>query len=515
MATEWAHGYVTDVQYTAGFYRETAPLWLKFLTVFVNQRQSYKENFAFCELGCGQGMNLNLIAAVNPSDSFYGVDFNPSHIANARKVAEEAGLTNVKFYEEDFLEIAGHPPDRWPPFDYIVLHGVYTWVNRDVQKAIMKFIASRLKPEGIVYISYNALPGWAAAGPTRKIIYEFAKRTPGRSDERFRAAIDFIGRLKQAGALFFNVYPSEVARIDKLKNQDMNYLPHEYLTDDWYLHYHIDVANDLLSAKCDYIGSATFTDNIHSTLSEPSRQILASITDTGLRETVRDLMVNQFFRRDVFVKGRNLMLPQEHLQAIQKLKFCLIVPKEEVKLEFNVGYGKVTGKEEVYRPVIEALATSPMTIGELNGLPELKERPVASILEICLLLMHSTQAHLISEGGKGRAQETARRFNQTILRRAVMGGASAGIIASPVIGNGVNLDLVQMIVAQVFIQQPTIQFNTLVNEVWKVMESQGRKFIKEGKVLETVEENQKELSDKMRDFVDRRVPLLKMLKVIS
>ena len=78
-----------------------------------------------------------------------------------------------------------------------------------------------------------------------------------------------------------------------------------------------------------------------------------------------------------------------------------------------------------------------------------------------------------------------------------------------------NLDIVQMIAAQVFIQQPTVQFNTLVNEVWRIMESQERKFIKEGKVLETAEENQKELSDKLRDFVDRRVPLLKMLKVIS
>ena len=115
----------------------------------------------------------------------------------------------------------------------------------------------------------------------------------------------------------------------------------------------------------------------------------------------------------------------------------------------------------------------------------------------------------------GFYQETVRRFNQIILRRAVMGGSSAGTLASPVIGSGVNLDIVQMIAAQVFIQQPTVQFNTLVNEVWKVMESQGRKFIKEGKVLETAEENQKGLSDKLRDFVDRRVPLLKMLKVIS
>jgi len=515
MTTEWSHGYVTDVQYTAGFYRETTPLWFKFLTVYVNQRQSYKENFNFCELGCGQGMNLNLIAAVNPSDTFYGVDFNPSHIANARKVTEEAGLTNVKFYEEDFVEIASHPPDRWPQFDYILLHGVYTWVNRDVQKALMKFIASRLKPEGIVYISYNALPGWAAAGPTRKILYEFAKRIPGRSDEKFRAAIDFLERLKKAGTLFFNVYPSEGARIDKLKNQDMNYLPHEYLHDHWYLHYHMDVAHDLSSAKCDYMGSATLADNIYPTLSEASRQILSSITDIGFRETVRDIMVNQAFRRDVFVKGRNLMLPQERLQAIQKLKLCLIVPKEEVKLEFNVGAGNVTAKEEIYRPVIEALAASPLTIAELNGLPELKQSPIGSVLEVCLLLIHSSQAHLVSDGGKGKAQEPARRFNQVVLRRAVMGGSSTGILASPVIGSGVNLNLVQMIAAHVFMQQPTIQFNTLVDGVWKIMESQGRKFIKEGKTLETVEENLKELSDKLRDFVDKRLPLLKMLKVIS
>jgi hypothetical protein len=388
-------------------------------------------------------------------------------------------------------------------------------VNRDVQKSLMKFIASRLKPEGIVYISYNALPGWVAAGPTRKIIYEFAKRTSGRSDERFRAAIDFIDRLKQAGALFFSVNSSEVGRIDRLKKQDMNYLPHEYLHDDWYLHYHIDVANDLSAAKCEYIGSATLTDNIYSTLSEPSRQILTSITDTGLRETVRDLMVNQSFRRDVFVKGRNLMLPQEHLQAIQKLKICLIVPEDEVKLEFNVGYGKVSGREEVYRPIIDALAASPMTVGELHGLPELKKRPIASVVEICLLLMHSAQAHLISDGLKSKAQETVRRFNQAILKHTVMGGSTTGILASPVIGSGVNLNLVQMMAAHVFMQQPTIQFNTLVDGVWKIMESQGRKFIKEGKTLETVEENLKELSDKLRDFVDKRLPLLKMLKVIS
>ena len=131
------------------------------------------------------------------------------------------------------------------------------------------------------------------------------------------------------------------------------------------------------------------------------------------------------------------------------------------------------------------------------------------------MLMHSGQAHLMSDGGKGKAQETARRFNQVVLRRAVMGGSSAGILASPVIGSGVNLNLVQMIAAHVFIQQPTIQFNALVDEVWRIMESQGRKFIKEGKTLETVEENLKELSDKLRDFVDKRLPLLKMLKVIS
>lgn len=515
MATEWSHGYVTDVQYTAGFYRETTPLWLKFLTLFVNQRQSHRENFAYCELGCGQGMNLNLIAAVNPSDSFYGVDFNPSHIANARKVAEEAGLTNVKFFEDDFVEMANHPPDRWPQFDYIVLHGIYTWVDREVQKAIVKFIGSRLKPEGIVYISYNALPGWAIAGPTRKIIYEFSKRSEGRSDERIKAAMAFIDRLKQAGTLYFNVYPSEVARIDRMKNQDIHYLPGEYLTDHWHPSYHIDVAHDLSSAKCDYIGSATLADNIHPTLSEASRQILASITDSGFRETVRDMMVNQYFRRDIFVKGRNLMLPQERLQAILKLKLCLIIPKEEVKLEFNVGPGKITGKEEVYRPVLNALAESPLTIGELNGLPELKGKPVASVLEIFLLLIHSGQAHLVADGGKGRSHETARRFNQAVLNRAIMGGANNAILASPVIGSGVVLNLVQMIVAQNYIQQPTIQFDALVNEVWNIFQAQGRKFIKEGKTLETPEENLKELNDQLRNFVDKRLPLLKRLKVIS
>jgi len=226
-------------------------------------------------------------------------------------------------------------------------------------------------------------------------------------------------------------------------------------------------------------------------------------------------MVNQYFRRDVFVKGRNLMLPQERLQATQNLKLCLIVPKEEVKLEFTVGPGKLAAKEKIYGPVVEALAASPLTIAELNGLPGLKQTPIGSVMEMCLLFIHSGQFHLVSDGGKGEAHEPAERFNQVVLKRAIMGGAHNAMLASPIIGSGVGLNLVQMIATHVIMQQPTIQFDTLVNEVWKSMESQGRRFVKEGRTLESVEENMKELSDRMRNFADRRLPILKMLKVIS
>src|SRR3954465_14971379 len=102
-------GYVADVPYTAGFYREMAPSHLAFAALVAG----YSPERAWhprrvLELGFGQGFGLALLAAANPDVAFEGCDFNAEHVANARALAEEAGLANVAVSQASFEELAGN-----------------------------------------------------------------------------------------------------------------------------------------------------------------------------------------------------------------------------------------------------------------------------------------------------------------------------------------------------------------------------------------------------------------------
>jgi SAM-dependent methyltransferase len=96
----WTSGYVADIGYTAGFYRETAPIHMAFVALTIGRspgRGLYPKRML--ELGFGQGFGLALLAAANPDVAFEGYDFNPEHVANAKRLIEGAGLANVMVSE--------------------------------------------------------------------------------------------------------------------------------------------------------------------------------------------------------------------------------------------------------------------------------------------------------------------------------------------------------------------------------------------------------------------------------
>ena len=107
MTANWMSGYVSDVAYTLGFYRELAPAFLNFACL-VNgvEGPPLDRPLRYCELGCGRGYGTILLAAANPESEFVGIDFNPSHIAEARALATRAGLSNIAFHELSFADAA-------------------------------------------------------------------------------------------------------------------------------------------------------------------------------------------------------------------------------------------------------------------------------------------------------------------------------------------------------------------------------------------------------------------------
>jgi methyltransferase-like protein len=107
------------------------------------------------ELGCGDGVNLLPMAATMPESEFVGIDLAVNPIAKANGMAQALGLSNIRFQQMNVMDMdAG-----FGQFDYILAHGLYSWVPAVVRDRIMSVCQSHLTPNGIAYISYNVYPG--------------------------------------------------------------------------------------------------------------------------------------------------------------------------------------------------------------------------------------------------------------------------------------------------------------------------------------------------------------------
>lgn len=124
------------------------------------------------ELGCASGGNLLPMAAALPGSRFVGVDLSRRQIEAGQALLREAGLSNCELRAADLTTLLDDPKDGPPlgEFDYILAHGVYSWVPEAVQGALLELCRRRLAPQGLAYISYNTLPGFYRRQPVRDMM---------------------------------------------------------------------------------------------------------------------------------------------------------------------------------------------------------------------------------------------------------------------------------------------------------------------------------------------------------
>ena len=108
------------------------------------------------ELGCLQGGNLLPLAQNLSESEFLGIDSSSESIGMGQKIIDAVGLKNIRLLTAEISEI----DETVGPFDYIVAHGLYSWVAPDIQEEFLEFIHSHLADQGIAYVSYNTYPGW-------------------------------------------------------------------------------------------------------------------------------------------------------------------------------------------------------------------------------------------------------------------------------------------------------------------------------------------------------------------
>ncbi len=299
--SDWTSGYIADIGYTYGYYLELNPLRVKL--AFLNAGLHYPKVGTACELGFGQGMSTNIHAAASVI-SWSATDFNPSQASFAQELAATSGA-NTQLFDKTFAEFANHTD--LPDFDYIGIHGIWSWINDENRAIIVDFIKRKLKVNGVLYISYNTQPGWAAMVPMRDLLTEYSQ-VMGRNGTgiatRINEALAFTDKLIATNPTYIRANPQITSRIAKIKEHDRNYLAHEYFNKDWLPMPFSKMAAWLEPTKLQYACSANLLDHVDViNLTHEQQVLLNEIPDDMLRQSVRDFMVNQQFRKDYWVKG--------------------------------------------------------------------------------------------------------------------------------------------------------------------------------------------------------------------
>ena len=352
----WTSGYVSEIDYTYGYYRELNPNNLRLACLSADIAPPPASPLRYLELGYGQGLSINIHAAAFAGE-FWGTDFNPTQAANARALADASGSGAI-LLDNSFAELATR--SDLPEFDIIGLHGIWSWISDDNRRTIVDIIRRKLRVGGIVYNSYNCLPGWAPAMPLRHLMMLHADLAGSDASGmlgRIEGAISFAKQVVDSGALYFRANPAVGERLKHLSGQSRNYLAHEFFNRDWEVMPFSDVARWLDDAKVSFVASANLLDHVEAVnLTAEGQKLLASIRHPILRQSVRDYFINQQFRRDVFVKGPRRLSRLDQMEALKSQAFVLTTPPDEIPMKVKGALAEATLQEAIYRPVIEVLA---------------------------------------------------------------------------------------------------------------------------------------------------------------
>jgi SAM-dependent methyltransferase len=355
---------VSDTSYPRIFHSSLAPAWLDLIATLCGYASPRRdEHFNWCDLGCGPATSATCLAACYPRAGFYGLDAMPVHIDEGKRWAKAARVRNLKLYARTF---AGGRRDL-PQFDYIVSHGVYSWIDAAARAEWRAFIDRHLKPGGLVYVSYNAMPGWAADLPLQRLLAAAAEQYPGNSAARVDAALVFAETLAKKGAqgLIRSSLVTEAWRRGR-ESAPLSYFVHEYLAPGWAPRYVTDVRREMADIGLVPVGSARFRENFDRfALTARARGVLATIEDADFRELVRDFMMGQSFRRDIYTRDPKALDARSQRERLLAMRFDLAGPLEQIALSVPTSVGRLSVDHRAGRRLVAELADGARELREI------------------------------------------------------------------------------------------------------------------------------------------------------
>ncbi len=434
--------YVSEVDYPAGFFPNQGPVHLTYVAALNGVRGPDPDGpYRYCELGSGAGKTLAILAAANPQAEFVGIDINPNHVAAAQAMAADGAVGNARFLVAD---VAGPDMESLPEFDFITMHGLYGWVSDGVRRAIRRFIAAKLRPGGLVYVTYNTLPGWGAAGQMRRYFQDRAGQLEGEITAKVAQILDELEMLRREGAPFFQANASAVDVLERLRGADPRYVAHEFLGPDWDAMAFADVQADMAEAGLTFAADAQIIENLlDHLLPGPLVEHVRRQDGRLAQEMAKDFAGNRYFRSDVYVRpaddgARNGGEPlSDVLLGLEKTP-------QELSDTIDLQDRQVTLTGDRPARLKDMLAYRALSVAEIAADPDFSGGASGGISDMVKLMTAGRQIlPFARRGGAGAAPpdgpiRICPPLNRRLLEAVDLPGGAV-VLAAPAAGTGISV----------------------------------------------------------------------------
>lgn len=361
------------------------------------------------EIGCGDGFNLIGIAAVAPGSRCVGFDLSGEAIARGQALVTQTGLQNVDLHRGDIMDY----PRGGPRFDYIVCHGVYSWIPQPVRPALLELIGARLAPGGLAYVSFDSLP---AASPKAAINAFLLRELAGI--EGVEARLTGAARLLALLARNQRAESRLKGQLDQLLG-DLNGFHPGYFYHDWLAEFYAPVALDAFGAEAAAsglrrVGDAAMYDMFTGDLDDEARAMVEACGDDIPRRSVLLHMLrgSHVFRREMLVRADAPPPALDWPDAVRTLSFVYLGTREELTeddggIRYSDGpEGFVVAREPSLVATMDALlehSPNELTFDRLLGITGVESEALANLLRgiatLTVIDAHATAQNFVTEPG--------------------------------------------------------------------------------------------------------------------
>jgi methyltransferase-like protein/cyclopropane fatty-acyl-phospholipid synthase-like methyltransferase len=325
-----------EIPYHSNPFNYATPERLQTISTIFGMSPAPLERARILELGCASGGNIVRFAANYPKSHTIGVDLSKIEIEHGNKIINDLELKNIELKHLSILDI----DESFGKFDYIISHGVFSWVPDNVRDKILEISKKLLNPQGVVFISYNTLPGWNTVNSIRDMMLFHASGFQSGRDKVTQAKLflQFVNESLQETNTHYSKFLEEETKLLLQRTDD--YIRHDHLSEDnkqFYFHQFIAAAQ---ASGLSYLGDSTLSSMFHGNLPSKAAQKLAEVKNIVAMEQYMDFISNRRFRCTLLCHNNvtlNKNITSDTMQNFYTISNILPEkPENEVDLDNNI-----------------------------------------------------------------------------------------------------------------------------------------------------------------------------------